>query len=123
MSTNQPLDQPTGRQGMEALLEIARIVQQQLQADGLSADQARQLALKAADQVRQIYGGTEVYIPKGLALVLSERDLQIWAEFNGDNYAALAKKYQRTERQIRYIITRVRDERDARMQLGLFHEG
>lgn len=110
----------SGRQGMEALLEIARIVQEQLQADGLPADQARKVALAAADQVRQNYGGTEVYIPKGVALVLSERDRQIWDEFNGDNYSALAKKHDRTERQIRYIITRVRDEQDARVQMGLF---
>lgn len=109
-----------GRQGMEALLEIARIVQEQLQADGIPTDQARKVALTAADQVRQNYGGTEVYIPKGLALVLSERDRQIWDEFNGDNYHALAKKYDRTERQIRHIISRVRDEHDARVQLGLF---
>ncbi len=55
-----------------------------------------------------------------LTLVLSERDRQIWGEFKGDNYYALAKKFELTERQIRYIITRVRDEQDARVQMGLF---
>ncbi len=100
----------TGRQGIEALLEIARVVQEQLQTDGIPADQARKVALAAADQVRQNYGGTEVYIPKGLALVLSERDWQIWREFRNSNYDALAKQYDITPRHIRRIIERCREE-------------
>ena len=68
------------------------------------------------------YAGTEVYIPKGVALVLSKRDRQIWEQFNGENYSALAKKYDHTERQILYIIARVREEQDARVQMRLFNE-
>ena len=111
---------PTGRPGMEALLEIARIVQEQLLASGIDTEEARKIGLKAADQVRQNYGGTEVYISKGLALILSERDWQIWREFDGSNHQELAHKYDTTSRHIYRIVARCREEDYLKRQGRLF---
>lgn len=110
----------TKRPGMEALLEIARIVQEQLQTDGVEGVKAREIALKAADHVRTNYGGTEVYISKGAALILTERDWKIWHEFDGYNQRDLAQRYNMTSRHIYRIVARCRDEDFIRRQLNLF---
>lgn len=108
------------RPGMEALLEIARIVQEQLMSEGIQSDKARDAALKAADAVRKTYGGTDVYISKGVALILNDRDWQIWHEFNGRNQDELAKRYNLTPRHIYRIVERCRDEDFLRRQGNLF---
>ena len=108
------------RPGMEALLEIARLVQEQLQSDGVDAVKAREIALKAADHVRINYGGTEVYISKGIALVLHDRDWKIWREFDGYNQRELATRYDITPRHVYRIVERCRDEEFLRRQMNLF---
>lgn len=113
-------DKQPGRQGMEALLEIARVVQEQLLADGLDNSKARDIALKASEKVRLLYGGTDVYIPKGIALVINERDWQVWHEFDGANHSELAKKYDTTPRHIYRIVARCREEDFLKRQGKLF---
>jgi len=109
-----------GRQGLEALLEIARVVQEQLQSDGFDDSKARDIALKASEKVRQLYGGSEVYIPKGVALIINDRDWQIWREFDGANHAELARKYDTTPRHIYRIVARCREEDFLKRQGNLF---
>lgn len=98
------------RPGFEFLLEIATIIQQQLPAYGITPKDARNVALETVDCIRKKHGGTEVYIPKGIALTLSRRDWQIWKEFDGSNQKQLAKKYTITTRQVYRIIERCRED-------------
>ncbi len=49
-------------------------------------------------------GGSNIYIPKINTLYRGVRDKKICDEFNGKNYASLAKKYGVTERRVRNII-------------------
>lgn len=49
-------------------------------------------------------GGSNIYIPKINTLYRGVRDKKICDEFNGKNYAALAKKYGVTERRVRNIV-------------------
>jgi len=49
-------------------------------------------------------GGANIYIPKIDTVFRGVRDKKIFDEFNGKNYALLAKKYGVTERRIRKII-------------------
>ncbi len=106
--------------GRQALLEIARVVTDTLTEAKIPAEQARELGLAAAEAVRSNYGGEQIYVPKGLALVLSSRDRQIWREFTGRNTLTLAKKYDLTERQVYSILSRVREEEFVARQRPLF---
>ena len=103
----------TKRPGIEFLLEIAGIIQEQLPTYGISLENAREVALKTVDCVRKKHGGTDVYIPKGMALTLSKRDWQIWQEFDGSNQQELAKTHKITTRQVYRIIERCREEENA----------
>ncbi|WP_027714917.1 Mor transcription activator family protein [Desulfuromonas sp. TF] len=108
------------KRGSQVLFDLARLVTEGQIEAGAEPEQARTIGLKAADQVRRTYGGEQVYIPKGLALALTERDYEIWRKFTGSNSFALAKEYGLTERQIYSILARVRDEEFRKRQMGLF---
>jgi Mor family transcriptional regulator len=57
------------------------------------------------EQLRQQLGGSSVYIGKrGSREQLRERDRLIAAEFTGDNYDALAKRWNLNARHVRRII-------------------
>ena len=55
-------------------------------------------------------GGSTIYLAKGVAVWLSARDRQLCAEFRGDNYAYLARKYDLSEMRVRQIISAWRQE-------------
>ncbi|EAT15353.1 hypothetical protein HTZ97_09345 [Desulfuromonas acetoxidans] len=98
------------RPGVEFLLKMATTIQRELEGVGIKSKEAREAALKAVEVVRQDNGGTEVYIPKGMALTLSQRDWELWNEFDGSNHSFLARKYKLTIRQIYRIVERCREE-------------
>ena len=107
----------------EVLADIARTVHGVLMEDPrikLAHPLAAELALTVAEHVRRNIGGVATYIPRGMSYVLTLRDREIWSDFSGDNYAALARKYDMTEMRVRQIITAaMRLDRAAR-QKGLF---
>lgn len=102
------------RPGVEFLLKVATAIQRELEETGIQSKDARKVALRVVEMIRHENGGTEVYIPKGVALTLIQRDWQIWEEFDGTNYSALAREYQLTTRQIRRVIVRCRKEKDLK---------
>ncbi|MCF6265247.1 MAG: hypothetical protein L3J57_01725 [Desulfuromusa sp.] len=106
--------------GLGLLLTIADANQESLIESGIDPELARKAALQAADRIRHEHGGTQMYIPKGAHMVLTQRDWQIWEEFNTNNRRELAKKYDLTERSIYLIIARCRVEHDRKHQLLLF---
>ncbi len=106
--------------GTKVLLEIETLISEELQRHQVDPEKARTIGRCAAERVRQYYGGIQVYMPKGLALVLSERDREIWRKFNGGNYAELAREYNLTDRQIRSIVARVKEEEFQKRQGKLF---
>lgn len=87
---------------------------------GISEDVANQAALALADHLAQNWGGQNICFPKDYLYKLSERDLLIYAEFNGTNYDVLASKYQMTERGMRKLIDRVHRREMGRRQPQLF---
>jgi Mor family transcriptional regulator len=109
----------TGR-GVQILLDLAAVITAALATEGIAPERAREIGLLAADQVRQTYGGDAIYIPRGLALILDRRDLEIYGKYDGTNHFALAQEYSLTVRQIYTIVARVRAADSARRQMGLF---
>lgn len=90
------------REAGEALyLELA-------EHDSLAEKKERQvelarLALAQVARLTDLFGGTQPYWPSGKYFVMSERNLQICAEFRGD-YTVLARKYNLSEIQVRNIV-------------------
>jgi Mor family transcriptional regulator len=87
---------------------------------GIDKDVAEQAATAIADRLAQHWGGSNITIPKDYHFALAARDLQIFDEFNGTNYRALARKYNMTERGMRKLIERVKKRETARNQGRLF---
>lgn len=81
-------------------------------------DDAMKLGWDAAILVNTELAGQQAYFPR--RHLVSQRDRQIYREFNGDNHSQLAKKYNMTDRQIYNIVARIRREDFERNQLGLF---
>lgn len=68
----------------------------------------------------QHWGGDAVYIPKADTLQRYDRDLRIWADFNGRNHAELARKYRISKVWVYAIVRRMRAMDTDRRQGRLF---
>jgi Mor family transcriptional regulator len=80
---------------------------------------ARQIACELVDDMRRDWGGQLVYFPKGDSMEILERDLQMYADFNGSNHAQLAQSYNLSVQQVYKRLRLVRESKFAKRQLGL----
>lgn len=92
----------------ELLEQIGQALFRKLISFHLEQQLAQTWAFHLTEAIRTEIGGIQQYIPRGLSYELSQRDAQIWREFSGDNYQALAHKYKLTEVQVRNIVKRAR---------------
>lgn len=90
------------------------------QAANLDEQTVQQLASKVAMSIAHDFGGEVLYIPKGLLLPLTKRDLQIWQSFNGNNHNELARKFNVSVQWVYKIVKRVQKEEVAKRQIDLF---
>ena len=105
----------------EILEDLAdRIARVLIERAGIDAAVARQVGREVAEHVRQHWGGSQIYIPKGEAYAVSERDQAIFERFNGTNVTELARLHDLSERQIRAIVKRVKAFVRSRYQMSLF---
>lgn len=106
----------------EFLAELAGQMAELLIARGLPADQAAEIGREAAERVRQTWGGIEVYIPKGRSFTLSQRDIEIWNEWNGRNVVELCRKHDLTEQRLYQILDAMRRQEIGKRQRKLFDD-
>lgn len=66
---------------------------------------ANKLTEKIIASIAFYLGGRDLYLPSGKKLEIFLRNLRVYQEFNGLNYAELSQKYNLTERSI-YQITK-----------------
>lgn len=85
-----------------------------------SAEDARKRAELAMSKIQAEAAGTGIYIAKGHLWHISEVHRRIYRRFTGSNHAALAREFDRTERQIYSIIAAVGAEEFERKQCKLF---
>ncbi|OFJ46404.1 hypothetical protein BA896_021870 [Janthinobacterium lividum] len=107
----------------EVLADIARTIHERLMEDPrikLAHPIAAEVAMSVAEHVRKNIGGVATYIPRGMSYELTMRDREMWADFKGDNYNELARKYDITEMRARQIITQASRADKARRQHSLF---
>ena len=93
-----------------------------LPAGTLAPQDAKIIGIKVARFITDNWGGQLIYIPKNQGGQLTQRDLQIWAEFNGNNHADMAKKYNLTVQQIYRILKEVGGRERAKVQGHLFSD-
>ena len=86
----------------------------------LDVIQATDIARVAVSGIQERFRGDAIYISTGYAERVSERDWQIWEQFNGSNHAALARKFEITERAVYLVIERVRPLAISKVQGDLF---
>jgi len=65
---------------------------------------AEEISLSAALRLVELRGGEGIYVPKPDQLCRAARDRAIRAEFDGNNYRELARKYGLTVVWIRTIV-------------------
>lgn len=104
----------------EILVDLRDNLTEILTAAGAEPVKAKEFAAAAAEKIRKKWQGLAVYIPKGRDWELSQRDLEIYRRFNGDNRHALCREYEITEQRLYQIVARVRAEEVERRQLKLF---
>ncbi len=104
----------------ELLQDIADKAALFLAKEGLDESRAKDLGHALAEHVRREWGGQMQYIPKGITYECTQRDLEIFGKFNGDNYDRLAREYELSEMRIRQIVNAVREAEMRKRQSGLF---
>ncbi|MEC5344643.1 Mor transcription activator family protein [Brenneria populi] len=107
--------------GPELLVELAQhtasTIKEVVEIDTAIADQ---IGEAVANRMMQVWGGQNVYFPMGMAWKVSQRDLEIFHEFNGRNHHELARKFGVSLQWVYSVVKRVRKEELDRMQGKLF---
>lgn len=104
----------------DLLVDLATILGEALQKQGVDAVRAADVAFVATEHVRKCWSGQMLYLPKGTQYELSQRDQLIWQKFNGHNHYPLAVEFGLTEMRIYQILKRVHAAELKRVQPDLF---
>lgn len=80
------------------------------------------ISRELVDRQRHNWGGQLVYFPKGDSLEIAERDLQMYAEFNGHNHDELVRNYGLSLQQVYKRLRLVRDSEIAKIQGDLLDD-
>lgn len=97
----------------DGLLEV-------LEGEEIEAEKARQIAFAAAEHIRTRWAGMAIYIPKGQAWQLDQRDMEIYRRFRPEIKKELCREYGISEQRLYQIVAAVRAEKFAKKQLKLF---
>jgi Mor family transcriptional regulator len=106
----------------EILQTLKDSIVRSLVEQGVAKKIAEQCAHNSAEQIRAEWGGTPVYICKGLSYEISQRDLEIWNKFTGKNHHQLCKEYSITIVWLYKILGYQRKAQIKRQQVDLFPE-
>lgn len=87
--------------------KLAKLAQDRL---GISEAKAKAFAEEAAGAVADDWGGQNIYIPMDLVGRRSQRNIQMYREYRGDNAPELASKYGLSVQCVYRIIKAMRRE-------------
>jgi Mor family transcriptional regulator len=91
-----------------------------LEEQGVSAEDANQVASELCAQVRADWGGQQLYIRKASPEEMTQRDQLIYNEFNGRNHLQLARKHNLSTAHIYHIVKLAKARERASRQHHLF---
>lgn len=104
----------------EIMQVVADFMTEALIKKGISESVAADLGVECCMAVMKAVGGDSYYIPKGVKLTYTKRDLQIYNEFFNTPLRQLSAKYGITTRRIYQIVAAVRLGEEVPEQLNLF---
>lgn len=105
----------------EVLADLAKHIEMALEEKcQFTPERAKQIGIDIAQKMAQNWGGEVIYIPRNLLMVLNERDMQIYNEFNGNNHRELARKYNVSMQWVYKIVKRIHKDEIARRQISMF---
>ncbi|MEH2921135.1 Mor transcription activator family protein [Samsonia erythrinae] len=97
--------------GPELLVELSQHVADTVKnVTELDPQTAELVGNAVAKHMMNVWGGQNVYFPMGISWRASQRDLQIYREFDGRNHSTLAKKYNVSLQWIYKIVRTMRQE-------------
>lgn len=111
---------PMSERRNELLRDVAAHAADVARDHGIADAIADQIGCAIADRLADVWGGQLITFPKDMAYRLSQRDMVIYAEFNGTNHSALARKYGIGTRAIYKLIARARTRSRGLDQPDLF---
>lgn len=100
----------------EILQDMGEVIIQVLQRKGIAVEVASEAAWQATEKVRERWGGTDPYIPKGDHLELAQRDQEIFEAWRaGKGYVELAREHDLSEQRVRVIVNCARLSRSQKV--------
>ena len=124
MATHVDRDSNMAIRRNQFLSDLMDVAKKHLQ-EHVSGPAADLVAGSLTDHLADYWGGQLINIPKDYRWKLSQREAEIYAEFNGYNIAELARKYDMHERSMRKLLDRVKKRIAAatdRRSRGLFDD-
>lgn len=82
----------------------------------ITPDDAQRIAYEITEGLRNEHGGGQFYLARNIDHDLEPRDRAIWADFTGNNYFQLAKKYNLSDVRVREIVEEQRQASVRRNQ-------
>jgi Mor family transcriptional regulator len=120
MALNDPNDGRMAERRHELYADLMALVQRQLGEYGVGGNEAALIASDLADRLADHWGGQNITFPKEYRRKLSRLEAEIYQAHHGHNLAALAQRYDISERGLRKMIDRVTKRIRAGNQGGLF---
>ena len=87
---------------------------------GLSPEQALSAAEKLVKFIKKDWSGQQIYFPKCAEDELSARDLQLWEQFNGNNYSQVAREFNVSVQWVYKVVKFMRAKNIANKQIDAF---
>lgn len=86
----------------------------------IDTDKAEQIAVALIHRFSSHWGGSTFSFPKDVAYHLSQRNMEIWNKFQGNNHRELALEFGITENAIYQIVKDMREMLTKKNQPSLF---
>lgn len=98
--------------GVELTSHLAAVLSAQLIKRGVDAKNSEEITLHVMDEVRNQYGGQNVYFPRDFRLKVSERDMEIYERYtrNELSMAEIVQEYGISLQWAYAIVRTVRDK-------------
>lgn len=122
MAGSPVTEKKTRSRAPEFLADLLDYSSQVLMEHGLDKEQAVQVSRKISERMCEAWGGQLIYFPYWLREALSERDRNIYDEFNGHNHQELSMKHRMSLQAIYRIVNYVRAEELTKRQKNLGFE-
>ncbi|EHR42703.1 Mor transcription activator family protein [Alishewanella jeotgali] len=104
---------------VDLMVHTAELLKTELKIDDQQADA---LGYQLADTIRQVHGGSNIYMPKGVQMDAAIKKHGIINDFRGNNHAELARKYNCSEVYIYQVIRAYTLATRKTLQPGLFQD-